>query len=69
METIEKKIYDSKKYYENFKNKNKDKINIKVECPICLGSYSYYNKSSHAKNAKHKKHLLKHENENKNKNI
>jgi hypothetical protein len=49
----------NKVHYEKFKNKNKDKINEKIECPICLGSYTYFNKSSHNKLKKHVKHLNK----------
>lgn len=42
-----------KNYYENFKNKNVDKIKEKSVCKICSGSYTYFNKSSHTKTKKH----------------
>jgi len=39
----------SREYYLGFKDKNKDKINHKVECEICGGSFTYFNKSRHVK--------------------
>lgn len=42
-----------KNYYENFKNKNVDKIKEKSVCEICGGSYTYFNKSSHMKTKRH----------------
>jgi hypothetical protein len=44
-----KKITKEKKreYYLEFKEKNKDKINQKVDCEICGGSFTYFNKSRH----------------------
>ena len=44
-----KKITPEKKreYYLEFKEKNKDKINLKMSCEICGGSYTYFNKSRH----------------------
>jgi hypothetical protein len=45
----DKKITKEKKreYYLEFKEKNKDKINHKVDCEICGGSFTYFNKSRH----------------------
>lgn len=47
LEEEEKKL--SKLYYNEFKERNKDKINEKVDCPICGGNYTYFNKSRHLK--------------------
>lgn len=46
-----KKITKEKcrEYYLGFKDKNKDKINQKVDCEICGGSFTYFNKSRHIK--------------------
>jgi hypothetical protein len=43
-----KKPYN-KKYYENFKNKEK-----KFHCDICNKDYLYYSKSNHLKSKTHK---------------
>ena len=43
LEEEEKKL--GKLYYNDFKERNKDKINEKVDCPICGGNYTYFNKS------------------------
>jgi len=48
-----KKKYDQKKYNNNFMEKNKDKIKLKIVCDVCCGSYTYYNKSKHMKSKKH----------------
>jgi hypothetical protein len=53
IKTKEKKKYDQSKYNKNFMEKNKDKINQKIICDTCCGSYSYYNKSKHMKSLKH----------------
>jgi hypothetical protein len=45
-------ISKNKLYYNNFHNKNKEKIHYKNECLICGGSYSYFNKSTHLKSSK-----------------
>ena len=42
-----------KKFNNNFKIKNADKIKEKVICPICKGSYTYFNKSTHNKTKRH----------------
>jgi hypothetical protein len=47
------KKYDNHKYYEAFKEKNKDKLNEKIICQVCDGSYSYFNKSAHNKSKRH----------------
>jgi transposase-like protein len=47
--------YDSKRYYQTFKNKNTDKIREKVKCDICGGIYSYFNKSHHKQSKMHLK--------------
>jgi hypothetical protein len=46
---VDKKITKEKlrEYYVGFKEKNKDKINLKVDCVICGGSFTYFNKSRH----------------------
>jgi hypothetical protein len=41
-----------KHYYEEFKDKNTDKIHKKIECEICGGNYTYFNKSRHLKTPK-----------------
>lgn len=46
------KLYSNKKYYENFVKKHQDKINQKIVCGYCNGSYSYFNKSQHMKSQK-----------------
>lgn len=50
---LTKSQQQTRKYHCNFKEKHKDKINEKVICPICYGSYSYFNKSSHCKTKRH----------------
>ena len=40
-------------YVRRFIDKNKDKIKEKTICYICLGSYTYFNKSKHCKSKKH----------------
>lgn len=52
-------VYDSKKYYQTFKNKNSDKIKEKVKCELCGGVYSYFNQSHHKSSIRHKNALLK----------
>jgi hypothetical protein len=51
---VDESIKPSKRYFEAFKNKNKDKIQTKHNCSICGGSYDYFNKSHHIKSRKHK---------------
>jgi hypothetical protein len=52
-EPIKEKKYNQMKYNKNFAEKNKEKINERKICPICCGSYTYYNKSTHFKSIKH----------------
>jgi len=40
-------------YVNNFIKKNSDKINISNTCEICLGKYTYFNKSVHNKSKRH----------------
>jgi len=47
------KKYDSKKYNKTFYEKNKSKITEKIICNICMGSYTYFNKSVHNKSIRH----------------
>lgn len=36
-----------------FKEVHKDRINTPTKCPLCRGSYTYFNKSSHNKTKRH----------------
>ena len=49
----DKKKYDSKQYYNKFKETHKEKLNEKIICELCGGKYSYFNKSHHNKSKKH----------------
>lgn len=51
--------YDYIKYNRTFIEKNKDKITTKQQCPVCLGNYTYFNKSKHNNSSKHLIHLEK----------
>lgn len=53
----ETKKLKNKGYLKKFIAKNKDKINEKIECPICYSTYSYFNKSKHCKTKRHLKLL------------
>ena len=44
---------NSSKYVRKFIEKNKEKINTKIQCPICYSSYTYFNKSKHYKTKRH----------------
>jgi len=57
MENIDSMIkkYDSKKYYQNFKDKHNEIIKKKFTCELCGGKYTYFNKSHHLKTKKHLK--------------
>jgi hypothetical protein len=55
-------IKKSREYYNNFINKNKDKLNETKQCEICFGRYKYMNKSHHNKTALHKRVLEHHQN-------
>lgn len=52
IELIEKK-YNQKEYNKRFNQKNKEKVKMKHICDICLGSYTYFNKSKHFKSLRH----------------
>ena len=54
---LKPKKYDQKKYNDTFKEKNKDKVKEKIECPICFGTYTYFNKSKHNLSKRHQKFL------------
>ena len=47
------KQYDSKKYYDTWYAKNKERMNIKNTCELCGGSYSNSNIACHKKTKKH----------------
>jgi len=53
MDLLTIKQQRNKLYHMNFMNKHKDKINEKVVCEICFGSYTYFNKSKHYKGVRH----------------
>lgn len=53
MENENVKKYDNKKYYDNFKNKNGQRLKEKFICDLCGGSYTYFNKSHHFKTKRH----------------
>jgi hypothetical protein len=57
--SVVKKKYDQSQYNKKFIEKNRDRINEKIICDVCCGSYSYYNKSKHMKSLKHVKLLNK----------
>lgn len=48
-----KKKYNSKQYYQNFKEKHKDTLKETIKCDLCGGSYKYFNKPIHLKTKKH----------------
>lgn len=50
--------YDSKKYYDKFKEVNSEKIHKKINCELCGGKYTYFNRSKHIKSKKHQFCLL-----------
>ena len=66
IEDENKKVNKSKINFNNFLNKNKDKIKEKIICPLCFGSYTYFNKSVHIRT---KRHLRMEENKQNNKTI
>ena len=45
--------YDGHKYYRNWYDKNTDKLREKNQCEVCLGIYTFMNKSKHNKTKKH----------------
>jgi len=44
---------DVKEYSIKFKRNHLDTINKSIECNICLGHYTYFNKSTHNKSKLH----------------
>jgi hypothetical protein len=58
---VENKEIDGKrkKYNLNFYEKHKEEIRARVECELCGGFYTYYNKSSHNKTARHRRLLYR----------
>jgi len=50
-----------KEYYDNFINKNKERIDKQVKCDLCGGTYTYFNKSKHNNTKKHLYEILKNE--------
>lgn len=53
----EKKKYNQNLYNTTFKQKNAGKIKESINCPLCYGSYTYFNKSKHNKSYRHIKAL------------
>ena len=53
----DEKINIIKSKYKKFIEENKDKIKEKIECVICKGSYTYFNKSKHNKTKRHLKFI------------
>jgi len=51
----QKKTYDNKAYYQNFKNKHPSILTDKIVCDKCGGKYTYYNKSRHNTAKKHQR--------------
>jgi hypothetical protein len=51
--------YDHRIYYKKFIEKHADKVKEKIICPVCCGSYTYFNKSKHFKSLRHIKLLEK----------
>ena len=61
MENLKKDYYiyskkDSLEYNKEYREKNKDKLCKKIECP-CGNTYQYRARARHYKSAKHKKYL------------
>ncbi len=50
-------IYDQKGYNTTYYEKNKEKLNKSVECPICKGTYCILSKSTHLKSKRHLKFI------------
>ncbi len=57
IENIEIPVDKRKQNMINFINKNSEKLKVKTCCPICAGSYTYFNKSMHVKTKRHLKML------------
>ena len=52
MEIENQTIHKNKIHVDNFRIKHREKIMQKIDCEICGGSFSYFNKSSHLKTIK-----------------
>jgi hypothetical protein len=60
METEQKtKKYNNTEYHKKFISENREKILIKHICEVCMGSYTYFNKSAHKKTKRHQLFLSK----------
>lgn len=57
MSDIKKEKKTKKDHFKKFMNENKDKIKEQMNCDICGGSYTYFNKSHHNKSQRHLKSL------------
>lgn len=58
MENLENnKNCDKSKHYKKFLEEHQELIHTSVNCPICGGSYTYFNKSRHNKSPKHIKFI------------
>jgi hypothetical protein len=42
-----------KLYFNRFLEKNKDRLREQIECPICYGTFTYFNKNKHNKSKRH----------------
>lgn len=51
--SIKIKKYDQNAYNKRFQEKNADKLKENITCPICYGTYTYFNKSKHLKSQRH----------------
>ena len=56
IENKKKYKYDDKKHFKKFLESHKDKLNESIKCPICDGSYTYFNKSRHIHSTRHLKY-------------
>ena len=54
----------NKEYYTNFKAKHTDIIKQKINCDLCGGKYTYFNRSHHEATLKHQNKVLKNHFEN-----
>lgn len=57
--------YDQKKYNDKYYNKNKERLNKSIECPLCKGTYCPNSLSKHTKSKRHLKFERSIEDENK----
>ena len=40
-------------YFNQFRERNKERLKEQIECPICFGTYTYFNKTKHHKSKRH----------------